>query len=373
MRLGSVLLGSVALHGGVLALLVQWIPAAEELAPPPRPLVEITIEPPIAKVEPHPIEVAMIDLKDEPPPVASTARIAATDRHERHEQATDHAAASSIASPPEAATAATAPEHTSGSDMFHHMRAPDLRPAEGVMQHIAEAGGHDAPDRPRATGRVDSAPNGTAVIHDATTTVHVDRDGNVHLHDEPEISAEWRLPIHPDVVGDVKAFGRMVTNWYVDPQAGTRFGRTQDLPQHLQAVEGGCNTYGDVMCDDANAPAAEKNARETGGGGGLPILGGKLDVTGYLMRKLHVGDAYASRKLKLLDDTRDERAARGAEHRAEQLARSAELMRTSLARLWANKPPPTRKNAARSCSSCGMTAPKVTDRSVRQDNAHERR
>src|SRR6185503_20142320 len=68
------------------------------------------------------------------------------------------------------------------------------------------------------------------------------------------------------------------------------------------------------------------------------VAAGKLDITGWLMQKLHVGDAYASRKLALLDATRDERVERGTAFRAEQLAKSAEMMRDALARLVASSP-----------------------------------
>jgi len=93
------------------------------------------------------------------------------------------------------------------------------------------------------------------------------------------------------------------------------------------------------MCDDALAPEA-KTTRAEGGqnGGGVPIAGGAMDLTAYLMRKFHVGDPYASRKRKLLDDTIDERAQQGGAYRAEQLSRSAELMRANLDQLRAATP-----------------------------------
>jgi hypothetical protein len=82
--------------------------------------------------------------------------------------------------------------------------------------------------------------------------------------------------------------------------------------------------------------------RQAGGS----IVHGKLDVTALLMRKLGVGDAYAARKRKLLDDTFDERAALGAQHRTEDLARSAELMRRNLEVVWrATEDPEERRDA----------------------------
>jgi hypothetical protein len=72
----------------------------------------------------------------------------------------------------------------------------------------------------------------------------------------------------------------------------------------------------------------------TGRHGGIGIgLVGKLDISAWLQRKL-VGDPFASRKLKLLDDTRAERVASGGRFRDAQLARSAELMTRTLEELW---------------------------------------
>jgi hypothetical protein len=64
------------------------------------------------------------------------------------------------------------------------------------------------------------------------------------------------------------------------------------------------------------------------------VAHGKLDLTSMLMRAVGVGDAYASRKRKLLDDTRAERAELGAQHHAEDLARAGERMQRNLELLW---------------------------------------
>ncbi|HLL23216.1 MAG TPA: hypothetical protein VK427_13850 [Kofleriaceae bacterium] len=64
------------------------------------------------------------------------------------------------------------------------------------------------------------------------------------------------------------------------------------------------------------------------------LLGGRFDVTDYLMRR-NGEDPYASRKLKFLDDTRDERVAMGKHWRREQLQQTSEIMRKNLQRAWA--------------------------------------
>jgi hypothetical protein len=212
------------------------------------------------------------------------------------------------------------------------MRRPDLHASAARLEAIAGQG--ELPSPVARSGRLDSRPGGTAIIHDAVANIGVERDGTVHVHDKADIDIHLMLPVFPDLRRDLREIGETVATWYADPYAGTRYNRTLDLPQHLQAVPGQCDTYGDAMCDDAMSP--EMKAHKTtlsNGGDETSVAGGKLDITAYLMRKFHVGDAYASRKLKLLDDTRAERAERGAAYRDAQLARSAELMRANLAEL----------------------------------------
>ncbi|HEX3477586.1 MAG TPA: hypothetical protein VHT91_21335 [Kofleriaceae bacterium] len=68
----------------------------------------------------------------------------------------------------------------------------------------------------------------------------------------------------------------------------------------------------------------------------------ELDAQDYLMKR-HGIDPYARAKLAFLDRTRDQRAAIGARHAREQLARSPALMQNNIDRLWAT----TRDLAAR--------------------------
>jgi hypothetical protein len=59
----------------------------------------------------------------------------------------------------------------------------------------------------------------------------------------------------------------------------------------------------------------------------------EFDVTDGLMRKQGI-DPYASEKMKLLDATREERVEIGKRYHTQQLARSAELARNNVVRLW---------------------------------------
>lgn len=54
------------------------------------------------------------------------------------------------------------------------------------------------------------------------------------------------------------------------------------------------------------------------------------------MMRRHGQDPYASYKLRVLDETRDERAAIGKRYRTQQLAQSRQLMQKNLDRLWAS-------------------------------------
>ncbi|HEY0251614.1 MAG TPA: hypothetical protein VGC41_08805, partial [Kofleriaceae bacterium] len=95
---------------------------------------------------------------------------------------------------------------------------------------------------------------------------------------------------------------------------------------HEHDVEAICDNHSLFMC---NYKYPNQNADA------VSLLGGKLDLTSYLMRKAGI-DPNSSRKLKLLDDTRAERAERGAQYRSQQLAKSGEIMQTNLQRLWAS-------------------------------------
>ena len=67
------------------------------------------------------------------------------------------------------------------------------------------------------------------------------------------------------------------------------------------------------------------------------LLSGRFDVTDYLMRKTK-NDPYSSRKLKFLDETRDERVEIGKQWRQQQLQQTAMIMRKNLERAWAQSP-----------------------------------
>ena len=226
------------------------------------------------------------------------------------------------------------------------MRGPDLGLAPDAAERIVAGGGAAPPDELRRSRKLQPQPGGRAVVYDRVATLRVDADGKAHFEDVDDIDVKVRLPI-PRVweIDKMRVeLGGRLTEWLKDPEAGKRYRPSSELPRHLQAVPGACDGWGAAFCDDPLAPGSEQLARERTQVTG-PLLGGSLDITAWLHRKF-IGDPYASRKLKLLDDTRDERVAMGQAYRAQQSARSGEYMRKNLERLWAEEAHPVARRAA---------------------------
>jgi hypothetical protein len=68
-------------------------------------------------------------------------------------------------------------------------------------------------------------------------------------------------------------------------------------------------------------------------------FGASFDVTDGLMRSKGI-DPYSSYKLKVLDETREERAAIGQRYRSKVLAHSQQFMAQNVQQLWATTPDP---------------------------------
>ncbi len=229
-----------------------------------------------------------------------------------------------------------------GPSRFMKMRGPELRLGDGFLDRFAAA---TKPLEPPATktGRVDPSGGGTSTIRDRVTTVEVERDGSAHFHDKPAVSWHWdfHLPT-PDAILDMaRQTGRDVATWYEDPYAQARAGRIQDLPRHMTATPGACDSFYDACSTELRQAAADDEDKDRSDG----VAHGRMDLTGLLMRKLGVGDPYASRKLALLDSTRAERAEIGAKYRREQLGRAAELIQKNLEALWRNTPDPAQRRS----------------------------
>jgi hypothetical protein len=172
--------------------------------------------------------------------------------------------------------------------------------------------GHDI-DRvepPSSRPRVEPPPHNTFDIKVAP-------DGTVRIHDTPSVTAERELPTLAQI-------GKGIADWYEAPK-GT-WGETDVAPlANMFRVNAAPGLPTAVM---------------------IPLIGGKLDPLERAMRA-RGEDPYASKKLATLDATRDERAAIGAAHQSQQLARATRLMAENLARVWGTTTDPAaRKQAA---------------------------
>jgi hypothetical protein len=336
---------STIAHGALLALVAQWLQSPVKRqggdVPPQR-----------ANTVASPIEVAFI--VEESPPVGSSAG-SSTRRMTRA------AAAGAAAALAPGIDRTTAPTPPSG---LLRMRGTDLRLDAAAAERIA--GAAETPHaEPTKSGKLQDQPDGSAVLDDTVTSMTVDADGKARFVDKPDFDATiQRGPaalLDPKVREEVRVH---VAKWLEDPWEATRYGPTQELPRHLQAVPGACDAWLSDLCQDPLAPDFEKRLRALKHKLGVGISG-KLDITAYLHRKL-VGDPYAARKLKLLDDTRDERVAMGERHAAQQAVRSAELMTRNLEALWQRVPEPIARRAAlfELWDECGEDAAGTRTRAV---------
>ena len=314
---GAVLSSSIA-HIVLLAITAR--PGAH--APLAASATVALHDPPVRASEP--IEVVFVTLPDSSSPGGHTS----TGRHQR-----SPAGFAAAASAPTRANELRQPD---GRD-DHWMRMRSALDASDIVGRIADAGTPSpSPVPAEPTGKVHDVGGGRAVIHDRVTTVDVEPDGAAHFHDkaDADIHVSAPLPTPTALRGALRRAGRVITKWAEDPYASTRVGPARDLPPHLQAVPGVCDDVTNSMCD-ATAATAEEDGDTPLIFVPLPVakVFGKLDITAWAMRKAGI-DPYASRKHKLLDTTREERAARGARYRAEQLKRSPELMQRNLEMLW---------------------------------------
>jgi hypothetical protein len=214
------------------------------------------------------------------------------------------------------------------------MRRPK---AAGVVVVVVPPAALDvAPRAATPRGRLEPAGEG-AVIHDRVVTVDVAADGSVKLRHRPAAEAKVvRLTM--------KGFGRLLDEWWKDPAQQTRAGRWQEQPREAQARD-----PAERHPSDAPQKKAATTARVAGDIASqlfMPRIVGSFDPTAWAMQLAGAGDPYYGRKLKILDETREERAARGAAHRAELEGRAGQIMRRNLQALWARPLSPAERRLA---------------------------
>jgi hypothetical protein len=137
-----------------------------------------------------------------------------------------------------------------------------------------------------------------------------------------------RVPQDPVIDPSVKPTGLL------EPAGGGGY-RSEDLVTRTRIAKDGTVAITDkanLQHQFTSLANVKRVLREAGPFGLLRL---DFDVTDAFMRR-HKVDPYASRKLKFLDATRDERVQIGARYKQEQLARTPELVRRNLDRLWAS-------------------------------------
>lgn len=324
---------SLVAHGVVAGLLVRWLGASTRLA-----AVAAVVQIAPRDVERAPMTVALLD---EPAPAAHAIAVVspaasaarergiATARDDRATHGQDIATHALDGAPSDRPAA---PRALDGAPRGLAMRGPDLTLSQPFVDRLFQ----DRPGRPPAAsaGRVRPVSGGTGVIEDRVTTVRVDRDGTAHFTDRPDFDVHWNLhlPTERGLRDDARELARGLTDWYADPFAQARVGRSQDVPRHMLGKPGDCDHWDDACSQAMRSAEADRHEQLDHLSQGYQV-GGKSEITDLLMRRF-VGDPYAARKRKLLDDSRAYRAALGATHRAEDLARSAELMQRNVEAVW---------------------------------------
>jgi hypothetical protein len=173
---------------------------------------------------------------------------------------------------------------------------------------------------------------------DAPASIAEDSRGSLGHGDitvAPDGSAKVaRTPLaRARIVVPVKGLGRLLDEWWKEPDKFRRRGPPDEQALEWQAKDPSIEHHQDVA---PNRPAtAARVAGELVSNLVVPRIVGSTDLTDLALAAAGKRDPYEARKLAALDATRDERAARGARHREEQQARATQLMRRNLQALWA--------------------------------------
>lgn len=327
---------STALH----AAAVVWVSARTvALSPPPEAATATPIEviaiaprPPADPIQPiAPIDVTLLDDPPASPsrshaappslvhPPSEPSRTPAT----RSPSASSPNPTAAIVVPGAGPAAETAPPARSPWLAMRGKEAPRLALPSDRWDPLDRVPAGTAPEKQRTTGILHPSGRGTYESDQGGFTGEVNPDGTVKLHDTPSASIHIAVPT-------LKDLGRAVAAWYEAPK-GT-YGETVEAPMSKQihvsigpATDPGDEAHPEHMLKDGAVTVI------------IPIFAGRLEFTDWLMRRKGI-DPYASRKLKLLDATRDERVQIGNRHRAEQLAMTPQIVQRNLDRLWAAIP-----------------------------------
>jgi len=337
---------SAAVHAALVAWAATRPVTPRSVAAPPTTAIEIIPVAP-APVAAEPLEVAIV----EEPPAPERAATAALPAARRvlapaaPAASTAPRAATPPATPPLPGVALVVPGTGSGeaAPPAPSPRNPlmAMRRGEAARDALRPRGFDDLDHVPRGTdaekpvapsGQLSESGGGTHKAETSVFVADVKADGTVKFTDQPNASIHLALPRPRDV-------GRGVASWYTG-EKGT-FG---------EPLQPGDPALGKAFQASAGSPLDQPNDASGNQGDrapqvSVPVVGGGFDVNDWLTRR-HGEDPYASRKLAMLDATRDERVQIGNQHRAAQLRRAPEIMQRNLAALWAaTRDPAARKEA----------------------------
>jgi hypothetical protein len=315
---------SAVLHAATVAwLATRALPpaaASEAVAATPIEIVSIAPAeaPPVEPARVPALPTALPEVAAAPDAPVHAPRIAAT----RPAAPAERAGAVPEAAP-EVAVTVPAAEPRAGSApgrSWMRMRGtepPRLELPAGRWDDLDRPPAGTVPERDPRTGLLHESGGGTRRYEHGGFGADVAPDGSVTLRDKASFHAHLALP-------SPRALGRSLATWYESDKGPS--GKEGDTGM-AKKIQGSTGLAGD-------APTVI-----------VPVLGGGFEVTDWLMRRKGI-DPYASKKLRVLDATRDERVQIGNRHRAGRLAMTPQLMRRNLEALWAETTDPGARKRA---------------------------
>ena len=330
---------SAVVHGLAFGVAHTWF--AGSPAPPraPDPPVVLELVPPVATPAIVPTEVVLFTEPSGAPAASPAPEV---------RRSPPARALVAVTTPSEAARG-TEPASTERNRYFD-MRRPgtgsdhtrvDLALPEGRWDDLEHAPAGTKPARDVATGQLAPAGGGTHKSDQGPFTAKVDKDGGVTFKDKRNFNIHLALPSPKDI-------GDLVQAWYYDPNKPVGFLPPSTITKPPRLVREDVDVESRVTGDEKAVYGEDRGPKpgDGGGGAGIPIAGGGFDITDAFMRS-RGQDPYASKKLRFLDSTRDERVQIGAKYKTQQLAQVAKLMKKNLDRTWAmtEHDPAARKRA----------------------------
>lgn len=292
---------SAALHGAAIAW-VQTRPTQDTETMPPvtQPLVEIV---PAPAVEPPPMIVALL-------PDHTVVTAAPRASRDRHAKDSAHAVSTGMRTQVETATAAAATVLTPPAQT-------EPPPARNPLMTMRQP-------------QLDKVPSG-------------DFTDRFLRNSRPLAPKDVRTEQLQDELAKAEGLlenRRWVANATPDQLTGARLAalglrdelNNRELKPDGTGTKSEHETFRIKVAADGTAKIHDKaNVQRKG------LLSGTFDVSDAMMRNKGI-DPYASYKLKILDETRDERVAIGKRYRTQQLGKSKQLVQANLERLWATSP-----------------------------------